>query len=143
MIVTNTRRRFSKTSSITICVLVLIKEPDEICYGRYIGVSEENSFFESIPKIFDYSLRGYYHRERWARTRRYYQKSYYLMIKGATNYSSLYSKNMFFDYSLGGYSHRERWSRTRQNFYMHERVKKAKEDLESAITTIGREYILN
>jgi hypothetical protein len=23
------------------------------------------------PKIFDYSLGGYYHRERWARTRRY------------------------------------------------------------------------
>jgi hypothetical protein len=50
---------------------------------------------------------------------------------------------MFFNYSLGGYSHRECWSRTRRNFYTHERVKKAKEDLESAITTIGREYILN
>jgi hypothetical protein len=65
------------------------------------------------------------------------------MIKGATIYLSLYSKNPFFDYSLGGYSHRERWSRTRQNLYTHERVKKAKEDLESAITPIGREYILN
>jgi hypothetical protein len=127
-----------------ICVLVLIKEPDEICYGRFRGISEENSFFLSLyPKIFDYSLGGYYHRERWARTRRYYQKSYYLMIKGVIIYLSLYSKNTFFDYSLEGYSHRERWSRTRQNLYTHERVKKVKEDLESAITTIGREYILN
>jgi hypothetical protein len=50
---------------------------------------------------------------------------------------------MSFDYSLGGYSHRERWPRTRRNLYTLERVKKAKEDLESAITTFGREYILN
>jgi hypothetical protein len=56
-----------------------------------------------------------------------------------THFLSLYPK--IFDYSLGGYYHRERWARTRRNFYVHERVKKAKEDLESAITTIGREYI--
>jgi hypothetical protein len=65
------------------------------------------------------------------------------MIKGATIYLSLYSKNMFFNYSLGGYSHRELWSRNRRNLYTHERVKKAKEDLESAITTIRKDYILN
>jgi hypothetical protein len=52
------------------------------------------------PKIFDYSLGGYYHQERWARTRRYYQLSYYLMSKGRTIYLSLYSKHIF-DYSLG------------------------------------------
>jgi hypothetical protein len=37
------------------------------------GTGEGKLVFESIPKnIFDYSLGGYYHRERWARTRRYY-----------------------------------------------------------------------
>jgi hypothetical protein len=74
------------------------------------------------PKIFDYSLGGYYHRERCARTRWYYKKigGYFQMIKGATIYLSLYSKNMFFDYSLGGYSHQERWPRTRRNSYEHE-----------------------
>jgi hypothetical protein len=64
------------------------------------------------------------------------------MVKEATIYLSLYLKHVF-DYSLGGYSHRERWSRTRRNFYTHKRVKKANEDLESVITPIGREYILN
>jgi hypothetical protein len=73
---------------------------------------KKTHFLSLYPKIFDYSLRGYYHQERWVRTRRYYQKSYYLMIKEATIYLSLYSKHVF-DYSLGGYSYRERWSRTR------------------------------
>jgi hypothetical protein len=37
------------------------------------GTSEGKLIFESIPeKTFDYSLGGHYHRERWARTRRYY-----------------------------------------------------------------------
>jgi hypothetical protein len=45
MTVTDIRRRFSETFSITICVLVLIKEHDKICYGRCKGLSEENSFF--------------------------------------------------------------------------------------------------
>jgi hypothetical protein len=65
------------------------------------------------------------------------------MIKGTIIYLSLYSKNAFFDYSLGGNSHRERWSRTRRNLYRLERGKKAREDLERAITHIGREYIFN
>jgi hypothetical protein len=47
----------------------------------------------------------------------------------------------FFDYSLGGYSYRERWARTRRCFFMNNGAKKAKEDLESIITTIGREFI--
>jgi hypothetical protein len=85
--------------------------------------SRKKTYFLSLyPKIFDYSLGGYYHRERWARTRRYYQISYYLMIKEGTIYLNLYSKQVF-DYSLGGYSHRERWSRTRQYFYMHKESK--------------------
>jgi hypothetical protein len=41
----DTHRRFSKKSSMTFCVLVLIKEPDEICYARYRDIMEENSFF--------------------------------------------------------------------------------------------------
>jgi hypothetical protein len=37
-------------------------------------LSEKATHLLSLyPKIFDYSLGGYYHRERWARTRRYYQ----------------------------------------------------------------------
>jgi hypothetical protein len=47
----------------------------------------------------------------------------------------------FFDYSLGGYSHRERWAHTRRCFFMNNGAKKAKEDFESIITTIGREFI--
>jgi hypothetical protein len=47
----------------------------------------------------------------------------------------------FFDYSLGGYSHQERWARTRRYFFMNNGAKKAKEDLDSIITTIGREFI--
>jgi hypothetical protein len=78
-----------------------------------IEASRKKTHFLSLyPKIFDYSLGGYYHREHWARTRRYYQISYYLMIKEGTIYLSLYSKQVF-DYSLGGYSHRQRWPRTR------------------------------
>jgi hypothetical protein len=124
----DTRRKFSKKSSMTFCVLVLIKESDEICYARHRYISKENSFLSLYPKIFDYSLGGYYHRESWARTRRYYEISYYLMIKGRTIYLSLYSKHVF-DYSLGGYSHRERWSRTRRNFYMHKQSKEGERRL--------------
>jgi hypothetical protein len=51
-------------------------------------------------------------------------------------------KISFFDYILGGYSHRERWARTRRCFFVNNGAKKAKEDLESIITTIGREFIL-
>jgi hypothetical protein len=67
---------------------------------------KKTHFLSLYPKIFDYSLGGYYHREFWVRTRRYYEINYYLMIKGRTIYLSLYSKHVF-DYSLGGYSHRE------------------------------------
>jgi hypothetical protein len=81
-------------------------------------------FLSLYPKIFDYSLEGYYHRERWPCTRRYYQISYYLMIKEGTIYLCLYSKQVF-DYSLGGYSHRERSPRTRRYLYMY---KESKED---------------
>jgi hypothetical protein len=64
-----------------------------------MGDAEESvkktHFLSLYPKIFNYSLGGYYHRDRWARTRRYYKKSYYLMIKGVTIYLSLYSKTRF------------------------------------------------
>jgi hypothetical protein len=73
-------------------------------------------FLSLYPKKFDYSLGGYYHRERLACTRRY------LVIKEAVIHLSLYSKHVF-DYSLGGYSHRERWPRTRRYFYMHKESK--------------------
>jgi hypothetical protein len=89
---------------------------------------KKTHFLSLYPKIFDYSLRGYYDQEHWVRTRRYYQKSYYLMIKEATIYLSLYSKHVF-DYSLGGYSHRERWPRTRRNFYMHKKSKEGERRL--------------
>jgi hypothetical protein len=67
--------------------------------------------------------------------------SYYVMDERRKIYLSLYSKHVF-DYSLGGYSHREHWSRTRQIFKIPRKVKRAKEDLNSAITPIGREFIL-
>jgi hypothetical protein len=35
---------------------------------------KKTHFLSLYSKIFDYSLGGYYHRERRARTRRYYQK---------------------------------------------------------------------
>jgi hypothetical protein len=35
---------------------------------------KKNYFLSLYLKIFDYSLGGYYHQERWARIRRYYQK---------------------------------------------------------------------
>jgi hypothetical protein len=50
MTVIDTHQIFSKMSSMTLCVLVLIKEPDEIYYSRYRGIREENSIFESIPE---------------------------------------------------------------------------------------------
>jgi hypothetical protein len=111
-------------------------------YHRRQVIRQQYYILSLYPNFFDYSLGGYYHWERWALTQRYYQESYYLMIKEAIIYLSLYSKYVF-DYSLGAYSHREHWSCTRRNFHTHKRVKKAKEDLESAISPIGREYILN
>jgi hypothetical protein len=81
----DTHRKFSKKSSMLFCLLVSMKEPDEICYTRYRDIREENSFFESIQKKIDYSLGGYYQRGRWARTRRYYEISYYLMNNGKDN----------------------------------------------------------
>jgi hypothetical protein len=46
-----------------------IKEANE-----KLNLVKEESFFETIfeKRFFDYSLGGYYHRERWASTRRYY-----------------------------------------------------------------------
>jgi hypothetical protein len=102
--------------------------PTKIYYAKYRGIKADNSFFSLYPKIFDYSLGGYYHRERWAHTRRYYQISYYLMIKEGTIYLSIYSKQVF-DYSLGGYSHRERWPCTRRYFYMHKESKEGERRL--------------
>jgi hypothetical protein len=77
------------------------------CWSRYPmkfvtqrGIRKENSSLSLYPKIFDYSLGGYYHRERWPRTRRYYQTSYYVMDEGRKIYWILYSKHVF-EYSLG------------------------------------------
>jgi hypothetical protein len=53
----------------TFCVLVMIREPDENLLCK--GIKAENSFLSLYPKKFDYSLGGYYHRERRERTRRY------------------------------------------------------------------------
>jgi hypothetical protein len=48
--VLDTHRKFRKKSSMLFCLLVSMKEPDEICYTRYRDIREENSFFESIQK---------------------------------------------------------------------------------------------
>jgi hypothetical protein len=93
------------------------------------------------PKIFDYRLGGYYHQERWARTRQYYQLIYYLMSKGRTIYLSLYSKHVF-DYSPGATPIGSAGRAPDEIFTCIKRVKKAKEDLDSAITPIRREFIL-
>jgi hypothetical protein len=108
---------------------MMTKEVDEKLLWkiqRYQG--RKTHFLSLYPKIFDYSLGGYSHRERWPRTRRYYQIIYYLMIKEEMIYLSLYSKQVF-DYSLGGYSHRERWPRTRRYFYMHKESKEGERRL--------------
>jgi hypothetical protein len=67
---------------------------------------KKNSSLSPYPNFFDYSLGGYYYRERWLRTRQYYQMSCYVVDEGGKTYLSLYSKHVF-DYNLGGYSHRE------------------------------------
>jgi hypothetical protein len=64
----DTDRKFSKKSSMPLCSLVLIKEPNEIGYNKIRGIRKENSSLSLYPKIFDYSLGGYYHQERWSRT---------------------------------------------------------------------------
>jgi hypothetical protein len=46
---------------------------------------KKTDFLGLYLKIFDHSLGGYYHRERWMRTQQYYQQSYSLMIKGKDN----------------------------------------------------------
>jgi hypothetical protein len=71
---------------------------------------------------------SYYHWECWPRTRRYYQISYYLMIKEGTIYLSIYSKQVF-NYSLRGYSHRESWPRTRRYLYMYKESKEGERRL--------------
>jgi hypothetical protein len=72
------------------------------------------------PKIFGYSLGGYSHRERWARTRWYYWVTLRSHdMKEGTLSLRLYSKKDFFDYGLGGYSHQERWACTRRCFIMN------------------------
>jgi hypothetical protein len=68
------------------------------------------------PITFDYSLGGYYHRERWNThstkviSKLFRVEAWWWRIL----YFSLYSKKVLFDYSLGGYSHRERWAHTRR-----------------------------
>jgi hypothetical protein len=44
---------------------------------------KKTKYLGLYPKKFDYTLGGYYHQERWARTRRY------LVIKEATIHLSL------------------------------------------------------
>jgi hypothetical protein len=118
------------------------RNPTKSATGDAKESVKKTHFLSLYPKIFDYSLGGYYHRERWARTQRYYKKIiYYLMIKGATIYLSLYSKTRFLTIAsratpIGSADRAPDEILT----YMKE-VEKAKEDLESAITTIGREYI--
>jgi hypothetical protein len=76
------------------------------CWSRYPikikrkiqGTSEEKFVFESIPKnIFDYSLGGYYHRERWARTRRYHwaKQAATGKMQGIFFYTWIYTRNIF------------------------------------------------
>jgi hypothetical protein len=86
------------------------------------GSGEGTLFCESIPeKTFDYSFGGYYHRERWSRTRRnhYANKVTMRSMQGKSLLEPILEKT--FDYSLGGCSHRERWSYTRQNFSFQEK----------------------
>jgi hypothetical protein len=102
---------------------------------------KKTNFLSLYPKKIDYSLGGYYHRERRARTRRYYQKSYHLVIKEATIYLSLYSKHVF-DYASGATPIGSAGRAPDDIFTCIKRAKKAKEDSDSVITTIEREFIL-
>jgi hypothetical protein len=63
------------------------------------------------------------------------------MIKGATIYLSLYSKTRFLTIASGATPIGSADCAPDKILTYMKEVEKAKEDLESAITTIGREYI--
>jgi hypothetical protein len=63
------------------------------------------------------------------------------MIKGATIYLSLYSKTRFSTIASGATPIGSAGRAPDEIFTYMKEVEKAKEDLESAMTTIGREYI--
>jgi hypothetical protein len=63
------------------------------------------------------------------------------MIKGATIYLSLYSKTHFSTIASGATPIGSAGRAPDEILTYMKEVEKAKEDLESAITTIGREYI--
>jgi hypothetical protein len=50
---------------------MMTKEVDEKLLRKMIEESRKK--LSLYPKIFDYSIGGYYHRKRWPCTRRYYQ----------------------------------------------------------------------
>jgi hypothetical protein len=142
MTVMGTHRKFSHKSSMTFCVLVLIKEPGEICYERNRGIREESYFF-------------------WVHTRKNST-----IASGATTIGSVgrapddiikkaiiwwlkkrqfiwaYTRNTFSTIASGATPIGSASHAPDDIFTCIKRAKKAKEELDSVITTIGREFIL-
>jgi hypothetical protein len=88
--------------------------------AKVAGIQVKEKFEPMIvSKEPNHSLGGYFHRERWSRTRQKENKredNFYAGHDDERTYKeqifwSLYPKKI--DYSFGGYSHRERWSCTR------------------------------
>jgi hypothetical protein len=94
------------------------------------------------PKIFDYSLGGYYNRERWARTRRYYQNKLLYVDSRKDNLFEPILKNTFSTIASGATPIGSAGRVPDEILKCIKKVEKVKEDLDSAITPIGREFIL-
>jgi hypothetical protein len=94
------------------------------------------------PKIFDYSLGGYYHRERWPRTWRYYQIK---LLSDDQRKGDLFEpilETSFLTIASGATPIRSTGRAPDDICTCIKWSKKAKEDLDNIITPIGREFIL-
>jgi hypothetical protein len=99
-------------------------------------------FLSLYPKIFDYSLGGYYHQERWPRTRWYYQIK---LLSDDQRKGDLFEpilETSFLTIASGATPIGSAGRAPDNICTCIKRVKKAKEDLDNIITPIGREFIL-
>jgi hypothetical protein len=99
-------------------------------------------FLSLYLKIFDYSHGGYYHRERWPCTRRYYQIKLLSDDKRKCNLFEPILKTSFSTIASGATPIGTAGRAPDNICICIKRAKKAKEDLDSIITIIRREFIL-
>jgi hypothetical protein len=102
--------------------------------------SGKDSFLSLYPRIFDYSLGGYYHRERGARTRQCY---YYMTIKEGTIYFRVYTQNKILTIASGATPIGSAGRAPDDIFSNIKIMRKTPEDMDSFDTTIGREFYIN